>query len=136
MWDFKGKVTGCLLFFVISCQVSADVQISGTYTNMGLSGGEDLSGMEILIVGATDGYHALVQCAQSEPMPPVLVNLTVNEPNITFNLPATAKTGCDGTKATGKVTAAGIELSFGPRHKSVLIKRGVTFWNSAQSGQD
>jgi len=127
----------CLLALLAAgYQAFADVKVTGMYSNMTISGGEDLSGMEIFITGASNGYHALVQCAKSEPMPPVLVTVTVSEPNISFNLPPVEKTGCEGTKAKGKITLDGLELSFGDRYKPTVIKRGLSFWSKSEGAQD
>lgn len=120
----------CLL--PIASNGNADLPVSGVYSNMALSGEEDVSGIELFIVGATDGYHALVQCAKAEPMPPVLVTVTVNEPDISFTLPAVAKTGCPGTKATGRLSDNGLELKFGSHSKPVKLIRDKSFWTRQQ----
>jgi hypothetical protein len=84
-------------------------------------GSGDVSGREIFIVGANDGYFAVVQIAEGVPGTPVVVPVEVDGDRITFTVP-----GSPPEIFEGRVTSSRLEGRLGLGRLS--IRRSKSYW--------
>jgi hypothetical protein len=99
-----------------------DGQVTGMFSDMRYSDGSgDVSGREIFIVGANDGYFAVVQIAEGMPGTPVVVPVEVDGNRIKFTMP-----GRIPEIFEGRVTSSRLEgrLESG----KLSIRRSKSYW--------
>ncbi len=110
--------------------LSAAPQITGIYSDMSYIEEEgDYVGTEVFILQATeDGeprYFALVQFAEGEPMPPQLVNISVDGVRIEFNA---MFLGMQEIRFVGTVTRDGLQGQFIDLNQDVLLPKKSSIW--------
>jgi hypothetical protein len=108
-------------------ETGQEPQITGMYSNLEyIEEAGDLVGIEVYVVGGSEGYVAVVQCAGGGPGSPVVTPLVISGAEISFQLPE-GQEDC-GTSFSGAVSKEGLRGRFGGEIEERWIPRRKGFW--------
>jgi len=118
------------LFLTQFSWASEKIKVTGIFSNMYYhEEGGDLLGEEIFIVyGGQGNYFASVQCAQGGVRAPIIVKVTVNNNQISFNVPDSNKHLCVPGLFKGVISKKGITGEFTGNNYKVTLPRGNSYW--------
>ena len=130
----KSSVALIALSIAIAPVMAAEkaVHVTGIYSDLRYNEESgDLSGTEIFIVTAADGYAAFVQAAEGEPGVAVVVPVKVSQDRISFTVP---KPSSGAGIYKGRISATGflgtvVTTYNGKAHSStVQLRRKNSYW--------
>jgi hypothetical protein len=110
---------------------SAPTGITGIFSTFRVSERTgDILGMELMVLGGSNGVAVVVQGSEGAPGTPVVLGAAIRANTIEFEVPASCPCAMLQGKYRGQIDADGIDLegpgSGGPRH----LPRSDSFWQS------
>ena len=128
----KSRTFLALISFLLGATLVANAQkapkVTGIFTNMhAVAKSQQVTGWEFTVVRSTtenDRTFCLVQQADGDVHPPVLVQVRVRGTAIEFTIPA----GTDNRTFRGRVSAKELTGKFDGQSEILHLKRGKSFW--------
>ena len=118
-----------LLMLIVIGPASVEAKegrITGIFSDMHfVQEAGDVVGMEVFILYTGEGYYAVVQFAEGNPLVPVVVPVKVYKSSVSFTVPLS--TGASG-KFIGIVSEEGLIGKFENGGEKFILKRNKSYW--------